>query len=523
MRPFGSLKEFSTGAIFALPEFKSSSLENDAINASCTFCWPSGYSAKTEFNIDGNGNLLNGRDKALVSISVLRQQNNDYLHKSDYMINNRMVKGGLKTVQFNEIYIRIGGKNPIPSYENGIGRPLGLFSRTAEYGHLISLLRTKSRLCSQLGCSRDAFPLYFISPENGVKVFNQKLQDTFWAEVSKNLNPFQNPSLSHKIDWVSTPKAAMTQKLEELINLEDLGNLKLTKEECARIAGGFGATDESVAKLLMDVVQEDKSKLQSIVDEGLTYAVRAGDYHTSRQLLILYTLVATKGGNESDDSARSVASLKYEDLRNSTTEKANCTDLMVNDIRLYSPPPPPLDTDRLRRSTNSDGLLSVLGAAEILKAMQDGSSKRRVEEAISAVQEWVDEADRNMTFRITSWKNLRSAQGDLKIATEKDTAFQAFVGTKAILNRKKFINDLRNAIKTSNFFETAAFLHQIHSICESMRCPCLRLELLQYILGLDNRYSVAHISRSVELAATCLSIGPGVKDDNQSLLFCKEC
>lgn len=61
-----------------------------------------------------------------------------------------------------------------------------------------------------------------------------------------------------------------------------------------------------------------------------------------------------------------------------------------------------------------------------------------------------------------------------------------------------------------------------------MHSPCLRLELLQYILGLDNRYSgtnalplcacitiklihpsflsVAHVKRSVELAATCLNI-----------------
>jgi len=31
-------------------------------------------------------------------------------------------------------------------------------------------------------------------------------------------------------------------------------------------------------------------------------------------------------------------------------------------------------------------------------------------------------------------------------------------------------------------------------------------ELLQFILGLDNRYSVAHVARSVELAATCLNI-----------------
>jgi len=51
------------------------------------------------------------------------------------------------------------------------------------------------------------------------------------------------------------------------------------------------------------------------------------------------------------------------------------------------PPPPPLDTDRLRSATNSDGLLAVLGAAQVLRAMQDGSAKRRVLESIESIEE----------------------------------------------------------------------------------------------------------------------------------------
>ena len=47
-----------------------------------------------------------------------------------------------------------------------------------------------------------------------------------------------------------------------------------------------------------------------------------------------------------------------------------------------------------------------------------------------------------------------------------------------------------------------------------MRSPCLRLELLQYILGLDNRYSVAHVQRSVELAATCLNMSASTVNNN---------
>jgi hypothetical protein len=50
------------------------------------------------------------------------------------------------------------------------------------------------------------------------------------------------------------------------------------------------------------------------------------------------------------------------------------------------PPPPPLDTDRLRSATNSDGLLAVLGAAEVLKSLQSGAAKTRTMEATAAIE-----------------------------------------------------------------------------------------------------------------------------------------
>ena len=81
----------------------------------------------------------------------------------------------------------------------------------------------------------------------------------------------------------------------------------------------------------------------------------------------------------------------------------------------------------------------------------------------------------------------------------------AFISNKAILNRKQFAQQLRDSVSKTNF-ESIDFLKSIHAMVSSMHSPCLRLELLQFILGLDNRYSVAHVARSVELAATCLNI-----------------
>lgn len=101
--------------------------------------------------------------------------------------------------------------------------------------------------------------------------------------------------------------------------------------------------------------------------------------------------------------------------------------------------------------------------------------------------------------------HTRAAQGDLKIAMESDSNFMAFISNKAIANRKRFAEQLKNACAATDF-DSLQFLQTIHSVLSQMNSPCLRLELLQYILGLDNRYSVAHVKRSVELAATCLNI-----------------
>mmetsp|Transcript_9327 Transcript_9327/g.17567 ORF Transcript_9327/g.17567 Transcript_9327/m.17567 type:complete len:158 (+) Transcript_9327:3-476(+) len=119
---------------------------------------------------------------------------------------------------------------------------------------------------------------------------------------------------------------------------------------------------------------------------------------------------------------------------------------------------------------------------------------------------WIEKSEHSVAFRLASWRDLTAAQDDLKIATENNSSFMAFVSNKAISNRRRFSQQLRHAIAHTKFEDTIEFLREIHAILKTMHSPCLRLELLQFILGLDNRYSVAHVARSIELAATCLSI-----------------
>ena len=121
------------------------------------------------------------------------------------------------------------------------------------------------------------------------------------------------------------------------------------------------------------------------------------------------------------------------------------------------------------------------------------------------IDRWCEYAEQSMAFRLASWRDQRAAQDDLKIAFDKDSSFMAFVSNKAISNRKSFAKQLRDAAKQTDFSDVR-FLTAIYEMISKMHSPCLRLELLQFVLGLDNRYSIAHVKRSVELAATCLSI-----------------
>lgn len=118
---------------------------------------------------------------------------------------------------------------------------------------------------------------------------------------------------------------------------------------------------------------------------------------------------------------------------------------------------------------------------------------------------WIEHGEQSMAFRLASWRDQRTAQGDLKIATDSDASFMAFVSNKAISNRKAFVGQLKAAVQATDFTDVR-FLAAIEALLSKMHSPALRLELLQYVLGLDNRYSVAHVARSVELAKTCLGI-----------------
>mmetsp|Transcript_7153 Transcript_7153/g.13049 ORF Transcript_7153/g.13049 Transcript_7153/m.13049 type:complete len:439 (+) Transcript_7153:1066-2382(+) len=404
------------------------------------------------------------------------------------------------------------------TFDKGCGVFVALFVRTITIRDIMVLFRTRARIGHVLGQEYvKNMPLLYLSHEHGVRVFTEKLQQQFFQLIAHKVQPFQNPTLETQIKFDGTNESCMQQKLEELIDLDDGLLEALTPEQCARIAGGFGCTDDTVANVLKKSKLQDEKKrngghkLQDVVVEGMASAVRSGDYFTARQLLILYTLVSSEQyPNESADQKSDGKGHISCVLHDSASLFSDLTLLDVQNINQLAlgseivPPPPPLDTDRLRRSTTAFGLLSVFGAAQILRAMKDGSAKQRTEESIEAVEEWVKYGEESLAFRLASWREQRADEQN--VAVETNSQFMAFASGKAISNRKRFAEQLKAALSHADF-SGIQFLWGINKVVASMHSPCLRLEILHYILGLDNRYSVLHVERSIELAATCLRVG----------------
>ena len=373
MRCYGSTQAYPVGVVFALPTFVSDNDEHAAVQQTQTWAWPAGYAAKTEFNIDGRGQLINGRQEALVSLSTLRQYNDDYLNKQDHMIGGRLIEGGFSVIPYNEVFLRVGGvsippnnnhneneattSSPPRSLNKGVGLPIALFVRTNTFADLMAMLRVRARMERVLGQTHvQGIPLLYISHEVGVRVLTQSLQYQLLQTLANKVCPFQNPSLDRLTRIHETNPTSLEHKLQELLDLDETTMAMLSWKECAHLAGGIGLTDTSIL-LLFDKVKETKSttkktpSLQDVVLEALGWAIRSDDFYLARQVLLLYCAASTRSSssasflhskNDSNDAAISLATFHDTTI----LENREAASFVATSV------PDELDTDRLRRAVS---------------------------------------------------------------------------------------------------------------------------------------------------------------------------
>jgi len=180
--------------------------------------------------------------------------------------------------------------------------------------------------------------------------------------------------------------------------------------------------------------------------------------------------------------------------------------------------PPALDTKVLRQATDDEGVLEVLGAAEIVRSLSEdgGGARGRLREVAEALEEWCEKGEGRMSFRISSWRKQRNRSNS---TTEDSNRLTAFVGSEAVSKRLKFASALRSLTSPTHSLEEV--LIGLEEEVQKMNKPCLRLEVLQYALGLEGRFTLGMMRKSIGLARgivvaarnTTVDLGGGGKED----------
>ncbi|GMH62151.1 hypothetical protein TL16_g03418 [Triparma laevis f. inornata] len=196
MRLYGSVNEYTLGVIFELPttEYESETFSDTKLLTS--YCWASGYSAKTEFNLTSRGELFNGRGDNLVSISELIKQNEAFSSSIPSSVpiklHGRDTSTPMSSVPFNEIYIRISGTPPY-NLLNGLGPPIGIFSRSSCYCDLVELLKKREVF------EEEGLRLFFIRHEDGVRELGGRGEVELLKVRSRRMERFERNVLDDDI------------------------------------------------------------------------------------------------------------------------------------------------------------------------------------------------------------------------------------------------------------------------------------------------------------------------------------
>ena len=141
----------------------------------------------------------------------------------------------------------------------------------------------------------------------------------------------------------------------------------------------------------------------------------------------------------------------------------------------------------------SDDMLVALGAQIALGEFVAGRTTLRLQSACSRLAEWLEEAQRpsctSLLFRIRSWHETAQV--------EPDSDLSSFVCGKAVLNRQMFYGQLCELQQAADGHTYVAMLYELVS---KLRRPCLRMRMLQEVLGLDHRFS-----RDITFGVICLA------------------
>jgi len=327
--------------------------DRSKLDLSDAFIWPSGYMAKTEFNINHKGELLNGRSSALVTIERLVECNSRRLTTNADTGELQEIPIGSQ-LAFNEINWPCTGTEGLAA----------VFVRSVDVDHVLHALGVVALLDHALGCQ---LPLVLMDSNNAVRTLDQALQRAFLLEVPK-------PSIPGTLPMALVPRFPIA--VDHLRELSDAKKLELHAM--------YGITASCLRKIFLEHTS-DPAGFHELLSYGLRECVARRNVPSAREI-VRTTSPMMVGFSLSQEVAQ------HE--RGFIDEVLSLCEFLPE---------------------GSEDLLVVLGAKVMLAEFRSGRTQRRIDVAIRDVGAWLQRVSSQCTVCdvfswVETWKKERGSR-----------------------------------------------------------------------------------------------------------------
>lgn len=497
MHLFGDVDMQCVGVIF----------DRRVLDTSRALCWPSGYFAKTEFHLheetDGSVRLTGGRSSQLISLDNLAQQQlREHEERQDDQEEPPL---------YNEINLPLRGPRGLCA--------VFLRSNAASGMRIAMGVRDLLQHCFP---KLPPLPLLRLTPALGVAIVSRQ-------EQLEALRGAPERALRGSMD--ASPRLP--------VNALAFGDC-LTVGESLALHSAHGITHRSLHTALETLASS--ALLATHVTRALCAAAMVDNVASAREIvrtaapLLLRPLLATSAKGGISLAARAARAgvaadekdLEVMDIRDygddeeqqvqeeeeDEEEKMEMDDLEASDSN--DAPNGGADERRvsarvdlmlasvstLRRictTERSQGMLVALGAQITIGEFVTGRTAQRLSAACRWLHEWCENArsgpcsPRSLVFLMTSWNEARKVDGN--------SDWLSFLSGKAVSNRLAFHSQLLELLRAQQQGDGVQYVTQLHELVKRLRKPCLRLRILQQVLGLDTRFS-----RDTVYGVICLAL-----------------
>lgn len=415
MRLFGEPRTNCAGLVWDLSQ----------VDLSEAYIWPSGYMAKTEFNLNHKGELVNGRSSALVTIDRLVECNRLCLTMNAETGEMQEVGDGA-TMNFNEINWPCKGTHGI----------VAVFVRSMELGHVLHALGIVTLLKHALGLQ---LPLLRLDSRNPVCLLDNAVLDAYLRQAL--------PPALERWPVVLVPRLPV-----------DLTQMHFSDMEKLKIHAMYGLTRSSLRQLF-EKYTDDPVRFHELLSAGLKACVALRNVPSARELV--RTTSPFLLGFRVEETACHESRLLTEVLVLSETLPEGSEDLQV-----------------------------VLGAEVMLVEFRSGETKRRIDNAVEELGEWLRKVTSQCSVCdffswVETWKKERASR------------VSSFISGKAVVNRTDFLKHLK---RLRDAQDSESYVRELYEVVQALRSPCLRFHMLRDVLGLDRRFS-----RNVLHAIVCFA------------------